>query len=130
MEIALNLAWALCSLGLIWFWVRNGASSRTSRSLQLLSLAMVVLLLLPVISMSDDLVAWQSPAEADSCLRRATHREAVHPSMVPATLGLPEYQNADRWTRSFAMESVPSLSEILPASFAVPSRFGRPPPQA
>jgi hypothetical protein len=129
MEIALNLAWALCSLGLIWFWMRHGASSRTPRSQQMLSLAMVVLVLLPVISLSDDLVAWQSPAEADSCLRRATHRDEVHPSIVPATLGLPEYQSADRWTQWMALESVPSLSESLPASFVAPSRFGRPPPQ-
>ena len=95
----------------------------------MLSLAMVVLLLLPVISLSDDLVAWQNPAEADSSLRRATHRDEVHPSVVPATLGLPEYQNADRWTRWISLESVPNPSDTLPASFVAPSRFGRPPPQ-
>ena len=97
MEIILNIAWALCSLGLVWFWLRAGVAAsdgrgpgRVSRQTQIFALAMVVMLLLPVISLSDDLVAAQGPAETDSCLRRATHIDEGHPSVVPVSITLPE----------------------------------------
>src|SRR5580698_10727892 len=90
MEITLNLAWAACSLVLIWFWTRNTAANPVPRRMQILALAMVVLLLLPVISLSDDLMAMQGPAEADSSLRRALHPDEGHPSIVPASFALAE----------------------------------------
>jgi hypothetical protein len=130
MEITLNLAWALCSLGLIWFWMRCRVPSRTSRYMQVLALAIVVLLLLPVISLSDDLAAWQSPAEADSSLRRAIHRDEVHPSILPTTFGMPEFQIGLQRTQWISLEIVPTETEALPASFLGTSHFGRPPPQA
>ena len=90
MELFLNLAWVLCSLGLVWFWMRSCVSKRISLGTQLLALAMIVLLLLPVISLSDDLLAMQGPAETDMSLRRVLHVDEWHPSVVPATLMLPE----------------------------------------
>src|ERR1700722_6529340 len=90
MEITLNLAWALCSLALIWFWARSAASGGVPRGMQILALAMVVLLLLPVISLSDDLMAMQGPAETDSSMRRALHPDEGHPSVVPISFALPE----------------------------------------
>src|SRR5882762_10391186 len=94
MEILLNLAWALCSLGLIWFWVRSCDAGHGKRRIplrtQILTLAMIVLLLLPVISLSDDLMAMQGAAETDACLRRALQVDAGHPSVVPMALGLQE----------------------------------------
>src|ERR1700683_1045657 len=90
MEIVLNIAWALCSLGLFWFWLRSSVSDRVPRRTQMLALAMVVLLLLPVISLSDDLMAMQGPAETDSSIRRASHLDEGHPSVVPISFALPE----------------------------------------
>src|SRR5580692_9435842 len=90
MEIILNIAWVACSLGLIWLWARNTTSNPVQLKMQILALAMVVLLLLPVISVSDDLMAMQNPAETDTCLRKAQHPDDIHPSVVPASFALPE----------------------------------------
>jgi hypothetical protein len=89
MEIILNVAWALCSLGLILLWARNSRSNPVSRRTQILALAMVVMLLLPVISLSDDLMAMQGPAETDTCLRRALNPSDLHPSVAAACWALP-----------------------------------------
>jgi hypothetical protein len=43
-----------------------GATRRT----QMVALAVLILILFPVISVTDDLQAIQNPAEVDSCLRR------------------------------------------------------------
>ena len=129
MELALNLAWALCSMGLVWFWIRRGVSGRVPRGTQLLALAMVVLLLLPVISLSDDLVAAQSPAESDSCLRRAAERDHTHPSMTPTTQALPEFQVLGQWPQLISQEVFPTEAEALPFSVFAHAHFSRPPPQ-
>jgi hypothetical protein len=129
MEIALNLAWALCSLGLIWFWMRRGVSDRVSRRTQVLALAMVVLLLLPVISLSDDLVAAQGPAESDSCMRRASEKDHADLSLIPTALALPEFVISGHMPLLTVPEFLRADVEPPPSSFPVPSRFGRPPPQ-
>ncbi len=90
MELILNLAWALCSLGLVWFWFRAAARNSAPRTMQILALAMVVVLLLPVISASDDLMAMQGPAESDTSLRRALHTGDVPSPVLPLSPALPE----------------------------------------
>ncbi len=130
MESALNLAWAVCSVGLIWFWLRSGVADRKSRGAQVLALAMVVLLLLPVISLSDDLVAAQNPAETDSCLRRATERDHVHPSMTPIALTLPAFDFAGQWPPTAPQEYLHADSETLPTQVTGAPRYSRPPPLA
>ena len=90
MEIILNIAWAFCSLGLILLWARGSRSNPVSHRTQILALAMVVLLLLPVISLSDDIMAMQGPAATDSaCLRRALHPGELHPSVAAACWAMP-----------------------------------------
>ncbi len=130
MELVLNLAWALCSAGLFLFWVRRRACGRIGGGAQLLALAMVVLLLLPVISLSDDLVAAQGPAETDTTLRRVMERGQVHPSVVPLALGLPELLKTGHWPQLVGQVILHNEVEARPSSFHSPSRFSRPPPQA
>jgi len=133
MEILLNLAWALCSLGLVWFWLRLCASGSASHRIpvhtQLLALAMIVLLLLPVISLSDDLMAMQGAAETDACLRRALHIDELHPSIVPIALGVQERELSvlllgvvSRFTSSDDRAAIAPL-------FVSPSVDSRPPPR-
>lgn len=88
MEIFLNLVWVACSLALISLWVRSGRSNRVPLGMQLLALAMVVVLLLPVISLSDDLMAMQTPAETDMGIRKAQQTDNWHPVAAPAAFGL------------------------------------------
>ena len=130
METTLNLAWAICSLVLIWLWTRSSAANPVSRRTQILALAMVVLLLLPVISLSDDLMAMQGPAETDTSMRRALHPDEGHPSVVPVSFAQPEQVFVALSWNGYSQVVVPSdrLAPSLPALTRSLDR--RPPPQA
>jgi len=130
MEMILNLAWALCGLGLFWFWMRVGASNSVSRKTQILALGMAVLLLLPVISLSDDLMAMQGPAESDMCLRRVLHADESHPSVVPHAMALPEQLFTALSMGGLPQKAVQSYRVTPPRTFFTRSLDRRPPPQA
>lgn len=130
MEMILNIAWALCSLGLVWYWFRSSASNPVPRTTQVLALAMVVLLLLPVISLSDDLMAMQGPAESDSTMRRASHSDEGHPPVVPASFALPELAFLLLPLSSYSQEAVQSERLAPPTPVLTRSLDRRPPPQA
>jgi hypothetical protein len=130
MEFLLNFAWALCSLALIWYWKRHGVTAPGTRRTQIFALLMVVLLLLPVISLSDDLMAAQGPAEADSAIRRATHLDEHHPSMMPIAFDLPEQIFAPVALPGFSQDILQGLRQVPPQSIPTPYLDSRPPPQA
>ena len=69
MELVLNLAWTLVAAMLLLLWLRMALHSAGSRRAQFVALAVLVMVLFPVISVSDDLQAVQNPAEPD-CVRR------------------------------------------------------------
>jgi hypothetical protein len=93
MELALNLAWiALASL-MFCLWLRFAPRIGPDRHIadrraQFVALAVLILILFPVISVTDDLQAIQNPAETDSCLRRNQIVVNAH-SIVPAVAALP-----------------------------------------
>ena len=130
MEIILNIAWALCSLGLVWLWTRGSESNPVPRRTQILALAMVVLLLLPVISLSDDLMAMQGPAESDTCLRRVLHTNDTHPSTVVAFFALPEQIVYAPSVSGCSKELIREFSFSPPAVSLTRSLDSRPPPGA
>lgn len=130
MEISLNLAWALCALGLVWLWKRAGVSDSGSRKTQILALAMVVLLLLPVISLSDDLMAMQGPAETDTCLRRSLHTDGGHPSLIPHSMTMPTQLCTAPSIGGVSQESVQAYRLAPPPAFLIRPLYSRPPPQA
>jgi hypothetical protein len=88
MEFVLNLVWALLVVVILCLWLRSGPRSSANRPVQLAALAVLVLTLLPVISVTDDLQAMQNPAETDSCLRRS-QATAAHQAIFPAIATLP-----------------------------------------
>jgi hypothetical protein len=129
MEIVLNVAWALCSLGLIWVWMRSSASNPIPRRTQVLALMMVVLLLLPVISLSDDLMAMQGLAETDTCLRRALHSCDTHPSTMAASFALPEQVVSALVMSGGSQEVLEDCSPTPPTAFLMRALDSRPPPE-
>lgn len=88
MELALNLGWMLLGALLFCLWLRFGLRPGTDRRTQLIALAVLVMVLFPVISMTDDVFAAQNPAEADCCLRRDHGFSAAH-FLFPAAATLP-----------------------------------------
>lgn len=88
MEIFLNLAWAALAVCMLCLWLRFAPRTGSDRRIQFVALAMIILILLPVISMTDDLQAARNPAEIDTCLRRDHDWSSPH-SIVPAVALLP-----------------------------------------
>jgi len=92
MELALNLGWMLLGALLFCLWLRFGARTGARRRTQFVALAVLVMVLFPVISMTDDVFAAQNPAEADCCLRRDDGFSAAHFLFhVAATLPPPAF---------------------------------------
>jgi hypothetical protein len=94
MELALNLAWVLLATLMFCLWLQDtpriGSDRRIpDRRMQLMALAVLILILFPVISVTDDLLAAQNPAEADSCLRRDHVVSCAH-SIFPAAAAPPQ----------------------------------------
>ncbi len=130
MEIVLNLAWVLCSCSLIGYWIRHRQANPRPVQMQLLALASVVLLLLPVISLSDDLIAMQGPAEADASVRRVLQPGHDHPTVTPHFFAIPEaiasVVPAGGWTQDALLAFMPAPT----LNFHTRTLGSRPPPQA
>ncbi|HZB89060.1 MAG TPA: hypothetical protein VE291_10410 [Terracidiphilus sp.] len=128
MELSLNIAWALFSLLGIGLWLRFGDRHRSERYRPLIALAMLLLILFPAVSVSDDLWYQQNPAEVDAALRRDHSVAAVH-ALFPA-VAVPAAAFAGlELRRERSLES--TLQASLPAgppAFNIPQN--RPPPAA
>lgn len=89
MELALNLGWALVALWMVCAWLRTTPRKASDRRIQMVALAILILILLPAISMTDDLVALRNPAEIDASARRDHGYSCTPHAIVPATAALP-----------------------------------------
>jgi len=88
MELTLNLVWALLAIAIVCLWLRFAPRAGASGRTQWAALTVLILILFPVISVTDDLQAVQNPAEVDSCLRR-DHTSSHPHSIFPAIAALP-----------------------------------------
>lgn len=90
MEIALNLIWLLLAAIIVRLWFRHAPKDGVSRMTQIAALAMLILILFPVISVSDDLIAARNFAEDDIFVHLRRNSTVVTPhSIVPATFAVP-----------------------------------------
>jgi hypothetical protein len=129
MELALNLVWALLAAVLVKLWLRHAPHKRVSMGTQIAALAMLIVILLPVISVTDDLQALQNPAELDCCARR-NHTASCPHSIFPAVATLPPPVFATpsfAFLRFAAPRSLPAPLVKLPALSSIQRR---PPPAA
>jgi hypothetical protein len=123
-ELFLNLAGFLVAIGLVCFWVRTSHSGRnrgSSCSVQAIALCLLILILFPVISVTDDLMAAQNPAETDSLQRRNLQISFLHLSVLSAALPLEAFRmptSVDAWSRiaqrdeAISSPSAPALAPI------------------
>ncbi len=71
MELLLNLLWFSVSLWLVALWARSVRLGHTRQTWStFVALALLLVLLFPVISMTDDLVAMAAPSEGEHLVRR------------------------------------------------------------
>ena len=127
MELALNLGWVLVTVWMVCEWASMAPRTLPDRRSQFVALGVVILILLPAISMTDDLLAARNPAEADCCVRRDQACTNPH-SIVPVTAALPLPANP-RIELGFLRMSAPSpLSPPHARPSVLGSILNRPPP--
>jgi hypothetical protein len=129
MELVLNLAWGLLAALMYGCWLRLAASKEVDRRMQFIALALLVLILFPVISVTDDLQAAQNPAEADCCLRRDHVVSNAH-SIFPAVAALPVPVFAELFVGFVRIASPSQLTAPVVDHPALASIQNRPPPVA
>jgi len=70
MELYLNYAWLSVAVASVCLWLRFGRCKLANKHLALIGLFLFIVVLLPAISVSDDLSSIQSPAEVKSLEHR------------------------------------------------------------
>ena len=87
MELYLNCVWVLTAS--VSVWLRLGRCTLISRHLSFVGLFLFIVILFPVISVSDDLWSIRSPAQAKTLERRNDWATRPH-SAFAAIIALPE----------------------------------------
>lgn len=127
MELFLNLAWLAVAAAIVCLWLRSEGRNTPDRRRQLIAIAVLIAVLFPVISVSDDLLAIQNPSEVDNYLRRdhlAPPNTPVQPMlavvvpMIFAGLGL-------GFSRFIAPSLLPIVKPEHPETAGI---YNRPPP--
>jgi hypothetical protein len=112
MELLLNLAWLLLALPAFWLWhnARNARAEHKFTSWQcLMALGCLLVLLFPVISATDDLLAMRTEME-ESPLSKRSIRQA----------------GSDKSARNLRLQSTPALVGTHPSFALVAERSDSP----
>lgn len=129
MEVALNLAWLVLALYMVWAWLRYAPQDGVDRRMQFVALALVILILLPAISMTDDLMAASNPAEVETSARR--DHDLAHPhTLLPATAALVVAFFDGLSLEMVRVSAAHPLSPLVPNEPLLKSLDTRPPPVA
>jgi hypothetical protein len=81
-EILLNLAWAALALLMVCLWLRIGDRPAADRR-QIVAIVVLVAILFPVISVSDDLMTVQNATEQDGSQRRGHLAPPIAHTILP-----------------------------------------------
>ena len=132
MELFLNLVWLMLSVSLVCGYLAFAPTPLKSRkAAAIIALALLILVLLPVISMTDDLAAINNPAETDHLLRRDRaplhlHSDVAAVAIVSLLIGIFAIAVARTSGEKVTLYSLPSV--LLNGAVRA---FGvRPPPSA
>ena len=132
MELTLNLAWMILTALMCAMWVRYAplkGPGGVDRRTQIVALALVLLILFPVISETDDIVMAQNPAETDSLQRKGHAVEnAQNPLHPVAKMIMPVIaESASESSQIIQQGHLRALKAMVPAMGRIQSR---PPPAA
>jgi hypothetical protein len=112
MEIVLNLIWVSLAVAIVRLWIGHARREGATRRTQLAALAMLIAILFPVISVTDDLLTIQNPTEVDTSARR-NHAASCPHTIFPVVAALP--------TPGFAAPLFGFRRFVAPSSFPVPT---------
>lgn len=131
MEVLLNLVWLLTAVSLFTLSLRRfpGNAQNGHASQRFLAIAVLTFLLLPVISMTDDLHAVTMLAEGDRAYgKQATDLEHVSHSAQPSFIASAAIDaSLDAPLVCFGLIEAPTVAFPVPSQF-FPSHSGRAPP--
>ena len=128
MELILNLAWLLVAGALVHLWLEGGGRNNTHWRAQLIAIFVLIAILFPVISMSDDLLAVQNTGEADNYLRR-DHLVAPDGNPVQPALAIIAAVTFAGFSLAFVRYAAASpRTSKLPQYPDVTNIYNRPPP--
>ena len=136
MELLSNLAWFAVAVSLWGWWSVRRRSARKGpfvqdASAELIALVMLTAILLPAISITDDLHACQLPAEIRRSVLQSDRRltPAAPPGILPFTLALLALLMSSLKRCRIAYLAAERPASLPPWSY-VPFLWGRPPPAA
>ena len=129
MELSLNLAWVFLAAFMLCSWLRFSPRAGSNSRMQFVALAVLILILFPVISVTDDLQAALNPAETDSCLRR-NHGCSTPHSIIPAISALPLPVFAELSFGALHLTAAGTLRASVLENPALAPIQNRPPPVA
>jgi len=129
MELYLNIAGLLVAVAMIGLWFRYAPREGFDRRTQLVCLALLILILFPVISVTDDLMAAQNPAETDSSARR-DHLASSARSDAPLAFGAPALPAVEQPSSALRLMAPRALHTPIFNSPALAPIENRPPPTA
>ena len=130
MELFFNLAWLVVAGVLVTLWLRGDGQGHAERRGQFIAMAILIAILLPVISVSDDLQAIQNASEADNYIRR-NHLVTSNPSPVQPMLAVILPATNAGLAFGFLRFIAPSLLSVLePTHPETAGIDNRPPPTA
>ena len=130
MELALNLVWMFTAAVLLGLWYRHAPRRGVGRLLQASALIALILVLLPVVSVTDDLHFSAVAAETELGQRREHHLAPLpspHPAallgLLPASVDLVSFDE-------FVQRVLPATQPSSKRNFLPPLLANRPPPVA
>jgi hypothetical protein len=129
MELYLNYAWMCAAVTSACLWVRLGRRTLVHQHLSLVGLFLFIVILFPVISVTDDLWSVQNPAEAKTFQLREQRATSLH-SASPGIEALLSRANAEF---NFEPQRVSALlyGPLLAVDHPAPGPIqNRPPPWA
>ncbi|MFZ0745499.1 MAG: hypothetical protein WAM85_13895 [Terracidiphilus sp.] len=129
MELFLNSVWALVATVILCYWLRLEERDKAKRRLSFVALTMLIVILFPVISVSDDLWSLHNPAETDTCQRRDHLAPCPH-FIFPAVAALPESAPAELAFGSLRLTVPLSPQPLGVENPALDPIQNRPPPAA
>ena len=134
MELFLNIVWSAVALAIVSIWCRSAKSHapgrKNDRRRQFVALVVLIVILFPVISVSDDIWAVQNASEIDNYIRRDHPLPTDSHPIQPAAFLLPPELSAGLRPvfLRFAAAGLDSLP--MPDRPPVAPIDNRPPPSA
>jgi hypothetical protein len=133
-ELIFNLLWLTLSVGIFGFWIwsqRRWAdrSLRATTRIQIMALAVLIVILLPVVSLTDDLQACAAPAEMEHLIRRIDLQHSLDASLQAISLLAASKLSLEEASRLQTLLCAPRVEKIaVPNEGFLNVAGSRPPP--